>query len=180
MASLLFIVGCGPKIIDYDPEKDTYDHMKNLSKAQADPFYAENTPDVVKLVKKDDIEIEITKMSPLVGRMGIKLDRWEAKAINYSKQPKCVIVDWKLMDFEYESSYPTEFLVEGYSILQFAKFTQTIWAFDRDTYLALPPSGYINDMSVRDADVDKNGKYDCLMDESWIDVVDDDSEQDWF
>jgi hypothetical protein len=35
--------------------------------------------------------------------------------------------------------------------------TQTIWAFD-DVAIAIPPSGYINEMKVRDADYEKTFK----------------------
>lgn len=178
---IMLLTACSTtNIIDYDPEKETFEHMKNVKKAQQDAFYAEETPPHVDLFKKDGINIVIDKKDPLVGRMGIRLDRWEASAINHNNLPKCVAVDWRLLDFEYESQYPDEFLVYGNSVLNFAHFRQTIWAFDKDTFLVLPPSGYVNDISVRDADINEKGHYECMLNEDWITDVGDDGPEDWF
>ncbi len=89
-------------------------------------------------------------------------------ATNTNREPKCVIVEWRLQDFEYESDLPTEFLIKGGQKLSIAKMRQTIWSFDDVSFAALSPSGKAA-IKVRDADVNKKtGKADCLPDESFI------------
>lgn len=165
-----FMAGC-VTIKDYDAEKMEYEQIKNVKNAQRDPFKNKPTPDHVKVAEKDDVVIEVHKGLPLTGPEGIKLQVWHAMATNTAKESKCVLINWKLMDFMFESPLPTEFLLKGKEKLIIGKMRQTIWAFD-DSFIALPPSGYVDSINIREPDKDKKtGKESCDLDETGIDEV---------
>lgn len=44
--------------------------------------------------------------------------------------------------------------MEGKGTLKIGKMKQSIWSFD-DAFIAIPPSGYVDTLKVRDADYDK-------------------------
>lgn len=170
--TLLVLTGCTANIKDYDAEKMEYDQIKNIKNAQRkDPFSYERTPDYVKVLDEDNIVIEVRRDKPLIGRENIRLEQWKANAINNNDESKCVTVKWALQDFEFDTSLPSEFLLFGHEDLPIGKMRQTIWAFD-GAFIALPPSGYVSGINIRDADVNpKTGAESCEPDESNIDTV---------
>ncbi|MGZ8924619.1 MAG: hypothetical protein ACXW2E_01925 [Nitrososphaeraceae archaeon] len=157
----LILVGCTPNIKEYDPEKMEYIQAERIKMAQQDPFYSSSTPSYVKLIEEDEVYVEAIKLRPEVGPTDIKLDTWVINVINRSAEIKCVTIDWKLMDFDFESDLPHTFVVDATEILKLGKMKQTVWAFD-DTFIALPPSGYVNSLNVVDAQFDeKINEYTC-------------------
>jgi len=169
------ITGCGLGTVkDYDSEKLEAEQISKLHKKQADPFNNPPTPSYVKVAKDEDegVYIEVIKLKPLVTKQGVKLDVWTVNAISTNKEstvPKCVKVNWKLQDFEFESEQPLEFILKGKEVLNIGKMKQSIWSFD-GALIAIPPSGYVDNMKVRDADFDKKIKrYTCEMLEEDID-----------
>jgi len=150
------MTGC-VTIQEYDAEKLEYEQISKVKQSQKqkkeDPFISEKTADVVKVKDEDDVLIEAIRSAPIEHR-GVKLEVWVINANNRSSTPKCVIIDWRLQDFNFETSLPYEFLIDKNAIIKVGKMTQTIWSFD-DVNIAIPPSGYINDMKVRDADYEK-------------------------
>ncbi len=153
--SIFLSTGC-MTIQEYDAEKLEYDQINKVKKAQKkkeDPFVSEKTADYVKVKEEDDVVIEAVRSAPIEHR-GVKLDVWVINGNNKSSTPKCVTIDWRLQDFTFETSLPYEFLIDKNAFIKIGKMTQTIWAFD-DVAIAIPPSGYINEMRVRDADYEK-------------------------
>ena len=153
---LLLLVGCTPNIIDYDAEQIAQVQSEKIKKAQADPFNNKPTEPYVKLAEADDnsIFIEAIKLRPIKRADGIFLDVWLINAINRTPKPRCVKINWKLQDFEFETTLPYIFLIKGGEILKVGKMQQTIWSFD-DIAIAIPPSGYINDLKVIEAPLEK-------------------------
>ena len=156
LLSFSIVIGCTPNIQDYDAEKLEYDQVTKLKKAQSDPFNSPQTAPIVKVADDPDagIYVEVIKLKPVIDGHGIKLDVWTVKATNKKPDPKCVSIMWKLQDFEFESEQPLEFLIRGGETLNLGKMKQSIWSFDGAT-IAIPPSGYVDKMNVRKADVDK-------------------------
>lgn len=158
---LISSISCTPNIKDFDAEKMEYDQIQKIKKAQADPFNNPTTPDHVKVADNDDIYVTVTKGLPIKGHEGIKLDVWNIYAVNRSHTPKCVMINWKLQDFELESPLPYDFLIQDKESIQVGRATQTIWSFD-GVAIAIPPSGYVDGMHVRDAEFDeKTHKFIC-------------------
>lgn len=163
---LVFSTGC-MTVRDYDGgklERDQIARIKEMqSKRTSDP-----TPDYVKVADEDDVIVEVNKTKPIRGAQGIVLDVWNVTATNNSNIPKCVKIDWKLMDFTFETSQPYEFIVKNDKPVKVGRMTQNIWSFS-DTAIAVPPSGYVDKFNVRDADYDeKTHKYTCDMVENDI------------
>lgn len=165
----LAITACTPNIIEYDSEKLEAERISKLAEAQKkDPFYNAATKDDVRVADEEDVYIEVHKLPPIPGPNGIKLDTWRAIATNRNDTSKCVFVKWALQDFEFESDQPAEFLIKPKEKLNIAKFRQTIWSFD-GAMIAIPPSGYVDTIHVRDADINKNDHQpECVIDESNI------------
>ena len=158
----LSITGC-VTVVEYDAEKMEYEQVNKLKYAQQhpDPFNNPATPPLVKIADNDDVYVEAIKLKPVEGPQHIKLDVWTIKATNRSKITKCVAIKWKLQDFEFTSDLPLEFLLQGREQIKIGDMKQSIWSFD-STLIAIPPSGYVDSMNVRDADIEKTtGKYTC-------------------
>jgi hypothetical protein len=166
----IILSGC-VTIQEYDAEKMEYLQVKNIKKAQSDPFYSENTPSTVRVIEEDDVYVEVHKLDSLKGAQDIELQVWSAMVTNNSDDDYCTTIAWKLQDFEFESPYPTEFLLKANEKITIGKMRQTIWAFD-GAYIALPPSGYAESINLREPDVDKKtGIKSCEFDESNIDTI---------
>jgi len=164
---LMMLVGCSATVRNYDTGKMDREQALRIKAAQATKL--QPTPDYVKVADNDGIVVEVDKLLPIKGREGVVLDVWKVTATNRTADPKCVKIDWRLMDFNFETSQPFEFLIFGNRVLRVGKMTQTIWSFD-ETAVALPPSGYVNKMDVRDADYDKKTKkFTCEMTDNQID-----------
>ena len=168
---LLLLTGC-VTVRDYDAEKLEYERVQELKKAQKeDPFNSPVTPDYVKVADDPDegIYVEVMKLHPITDPHGIKLDIWTVNAVSRSDKTKCVKIDWKLQDFEFESEQPVEFLIKKGETLHIGKMKQSIWSFDT-TFIAIPPSGYVDSLHVRDADFDeKTRELTCDMLEEDVD-----------
>jgi hypothetical protein len=157
------MTGCAPVIIDINPSLQERDRANKIKIAQVAKVYGIATPNYVKVADKDNIIVTAIKSNSSTGPQKIQLDTWKVTAVNHGIVAKCVTIDWKLMDFELTTNLPYEFLIRSQETLSVGKMTQTIWSFD-DTALALPPSGYIGGMLVRDAEFDrKTRKLTCDM-----------------
>jgi len=170
---LLFLIGCTPNIIDYDAEKIVQVQTEKIKKAQADPFNNKPTLPYVKLADANDnsIFIEAIKLKPIKRPDGIFLDVWMINAINRTPISWCVKINWKLQDFEFESTLPYIFLIKGNEILKVGKMQQTIWSFD-DVAIAIPPSGYIEDLKIIKAPLDEKKKsYTCENLDDHVDEI---------
>lgn len=168
---VLTVSACSIKVHEYDSEKMEYLQVKNIKKAQSDPFYTEETPTTVRVVEEDGVYVEVHRLDSNTGNQDIKLQVWSAMVTNTTDDNFCATITWKLQDFEFESSYPTEFLIKAHEKLTIGKMRQTIWAFD-DVYLALPPSGYAEAIHLREPDINKKtGVISCEFDESNIDKI---------
>jgi hypothetical protein len=165
---LLSLIACTPNIRDYDGGKLQADQIARIKKAQDNPTIVEYTPPHVELANDDNVFVTIDKQPSITGAQGIRLDVWKATAVNKNTDPQCVRIDWKLMDFNLETSLPYEFLMKAGETLTVGTMTQTIWSFD-GTAMALPPSGYVDKMNARDAEFDEKKKlYTCDMVEADI------------
>jgi hypothetical protein len=166
---LVSLFGCSTIVHDYDSGKMDHEQALRIKKAQLEPGKLQPTPDYVKVADSDGVIVEVEKTLPIKGREGIVLDVWKVTATNHTSTSKCVKIDWRLMDFSFETSQPFEFVLLDHQILKVGKMTQTIWSFD-ETAVALPPSGYVNKMDVRDANYDKKmRKFTCNMTDDQID-----------
>lgn len=151
---MLSVVGCTSNIKDVDFDKLEVTQVSKLKKKQTeDPFKSEVTPNFVKLIEKDDISIEVFKVLPIEHK-GIKLDVWTVTAINNSDTNKCIAIQWKLQDFEFESDLPIMFILNSKQKLSIGKMKQTIWSFD-EFQVAIPPSGYVENLFIREPSYDK-------------------------
>ena len=102
--------------------------------------------------KEDGVKIIIYKGQSTITQDKLELQNWYAILKNDNKEPKCVAVSWRLMDFEMLTDYPEMIsLKPGEEILNYAVFKQRIWNLD-GTRFALPPSGYVGNMIVVDPD----------------------------
>lgn len=167
--TILTLTGCGLGTVrDYDSGKLEREQVARIKQAQASNK-ATPTPDYVKVADSDDVIVEVNKTKPTHGAQGIVLDVWKVTATNHSATPKCVKIEWKLMDFNFETSLPYEFLIKDHQLLKVGTMTQNVWSFS-ETAIAMPPSGYVEAFNVRDADYDeKLHKYTCDMTEAQID-----------
>lgn len=171
LACCILLSGCAPTIIDYDAEKEETLQVEKLKAAQKkeDPFNNPLTPPYVKLQDTDEVYVEVFKLKDISDHRGVKLQNWEVFIGNKTDRHLCVIIDWKLQDFELESDQPIDFLLKPKEFLDLGKMKQTIWSFD-DVAIAIPPSGYIKEVKTQDSEIDeKTKKYTCDMPEEEID-----------
>lgn len=149
---MVLLSGCAT-VVDIDPEQMEYDQIVKIKGKQAaevlDPFASPPTPNSVIAGRKDHVVVFVTKSTPVKGPQNIKLDTWNVRASNFNDESKCVAIQWRLQDFEFESDYPTEFFIASQKTIDLGKMRQTIWSLDGLTF-AIPPSGYIQKMNVRE------------------------------
>ncbi|MEM2159433.1 MAG: hypothetical protein QXN55_00575 [Candidatus Nitrosotenuis sp.] len=153
---LLILVSCAHTVVDRDFEKEEAEYIKKYGVAAKDPFYAPPTPDHIMAGEKDDVRITIHKGTPTMHDSNdsehskIELQNWFAVLTNDSEKPVCVMTEWKLMDFELISDYPGfVYMSPNSQIVTYAHLKQQVWNID-GTKFALPPSGYVEDMIIRD------------------------------
>lgn len=169
LLAVISLTGCSFTVKDYDGGKLEREQISKIKAAQMKSSKAEPTPEYVKVADSDDVIVEVNKTKPIKGAQGITLDVWKVSATNNSDYAKCVKIDWKLMDFNFETTLPYEFLVNSKQIIKVGTMTQNIWSFS-ETAVALPPSGYVDKFNVRDAEFDeKTKKFTCDMVEADID-----------
>lgn len=150
LSIFIFVNGCAPIVIDFDSSKIEREKATKIKQAQNK---SNPTPDYVKIIEEDDIVVEVIKLKPTKGPQNIELQDWSISAINNADVPKCVLIGWKLQDFELVSELPNDFLIKEHSTIKVGHAKQTIWSFD-DVAIALPPSGYVDSILVRDAPYD--------------------------
>lgn len=171
IALVLVSTGC-MTVRDFDGGKLESQQVDRIKQAQSNPNKPEPTPDYVKVADSDGVIVEVFKTKPIKGRKGIVLDVWKVTATNKDSTPKCVRIDWKLMDFNFDTALPYEFVMKPTEQLKVGTMTQTIWSFSDTDAIALPPSGYVHNINVRDADFDdKTKQLTCDMLDSQIDVL---------
>lgn len=171
---LMTFIGCTPNIKDRDFEKEEAEFIKTHGVAAKDPFYAPPTPDHIMAGEKDDVRITIHKGSPTlhdandVDHNKIELQNWYAVLTNDGKKPVCVMTEWKLMDFEMISDYPGFVYMSPHSqIITYAHLRQQIWNID-GTKFALPPSGYVEDMDIREPNKKAKSGDECVFEDDDI------------
>lgn len=151
---LILVSGCTANIIDYDAEKIEREQVNKIKTAQKDPFNNKITPAYVKIADVDDVYIEAIKLKPEINKDELKLDLWAIQAVNITLIPKCVAINWKLQDFDFETGLEYEFLIKPNQLLKVGRMKQSIWSFDGSN-ITIPPSGYIESMNIRDAKYEK-------------------------
>ncbi len=167
---LLPVVGCTPNIVDRDFEAEESAYIKEHGVAAKDPLYAPATPDTVFAGKENNVFVSMYKDKP-EDYKGMKLQIWQATIVNHSDHPICALVHWKLMDFEMFSDYPDfTYLVSQQQILHFAEMRQQIWNID-GTEFALPPSGYIDQLIVKEPIKDAKKGTECSFEDNNIEEI---------
>lgn len=161
---LAMLAGCTPVIIDRDFEKEEAEFIKKYGELAKDPLYAPSTESVIKLAEEDGIEITLYKEQPDIYE-GMLLDNWVAVLKNKTSENLCVLTLWKLMDFQMETDYADfSYIPANATIYGYAKFKQQIWSLDGTTF-ALPPSGYIDTLIVKEPNYDKPSSERCLFED---------------
>lgn len=145
-----FFVGCTPNIVDRDFEKEERDYIKAYGeKAAKDPQWQAPTKETLIAAKEDDIVIVVYKDQPFK-EDGLELQKWKALIENKNDYSVCVATYWKLQDFRLETDYPDYIYLKPKQIVyDYAVAKQLIWNLE-GTKFALPPSGYVSNMVVRE------------------------------
>lgn len=161
LACTLSLIGCAT-VVDRDFEKEEQDFIKQHGQAAKDPFFAPATPNDVIGANEDNIRVTIHKSkSDKVN--GLELQNWKAVLTNDSEEDKCVAVLWKLMDFQLVTHYPEFlYLTPHQQILDYAELKQQIWNMD-GTKFALPPSGYIQQMVIKEPNIKNKLGEECVF-----------------
>lgn len=148
--ALLLLNACTPNIIDRDFEEEEAEYIrKHKEFAKNDPLWQAPTPDNMFLTRVDDVSVTIHKLPP-DDKSGIMLQNWTVVVTNHNKISKCVNIAWKLQGFDMINDNPGFQLFErNEAKLDYVRLRQTIWNMD-GIRIALPPSGYIQQMEVKD------------------------------
>lgn len=159
---LTTLVGCTPTIVERNFEAEEAAYIKKHGIAAKDPFYAPATPDYVVAGSEDHVLVTLFKDVPENYR-GMQLQTWQASVFNHNDYPVCVLVQWKLMDFEMFSDYSDFTLIPAnQQLLHFATMKQQIWNLD-GTEFALPPSGYIHSLVVKEPNKNVKRGQECVF-----------------
>lgn len=146
--SFLFIVGCTPTIQDRDFEKEEVEYIRSHG---VDPMFAPATKDDIFMGRKDGITVSLHKDTSTYIN-GVESQNWFAVVTNENDDPKCVAIVWRLMDFEIINDNPELVYIKGHEINHnFTQLKQKLWYLN-NVLFALPPSGYIHDVFIRDPD----------------------------
>ena len=157
---MLSLAACTPNVKDRDFDKEEIAYIKENGIKSTDPLWQKPTNKVVQAGKMDGVTVVMYRDTDI--REGeLNLQQWKALIINKNDEPKCVQTVWQLMDFQMYTDYPDFLKVPANSTFQnYARMTQKIWVLD-GVRLALPPSGYIADMLVREP----NDKGTCVFEQ---------------
>ena len=162
----LSLIGCAT--VDRDFEKEEQEFIKLHGVRAKDPFYAPDTPNDVLAGKKDGVRVTVHKGRPTKSE-GFELQQWFAVLTNDSEEDKCIAVLWKLMDFELVTNFPEFiYLTPHQQIVNYASLKQQVWNMD-GTKFALPPSGYIEQLDVRDPNLKNKPGQECIFEDEDID-----------
>lgn len=154
----LLLGGCATTVIDYDPE--------NMELPPGIPEY-EPTPDRVELGDRRDIVVKAVKTEPFmdVDQYGNEVERqvWQISATNRNKYyDQCVTILWRLMEFKLYMDGPSEFLIPATETHNVGMMVGQTWKID-GVKIALPPSGYIQQMRVRRPNKNAKEGEECLF-----------------
>lgn len=161
----LFLGGCASKqpvpdhkVVDIDPLELERKMLGEQAGADGEP-----TPPHVVVGEKDGVKIEVHKRKTENSEQYlVKLQTWDVTAINYNHRDKCVTPQWKLMDFKYITDGPSEQFIKAHSMKKMGEMQQRAWIID-GVEVAVPPSGYLYDMRVRDAIADAKPGEECMF-----------------
>jgi hypothetical protein len=167
---MLSVVGCAT-VIDRDFEAEERAYIKKYGEMAAkDPLYQASTPEHVLAADEDGVRVSIHKGVTEIIYRGMPLQEWYAVLVNDNDYPVCVQTQWKLMDFELVTDYPEAILVQANtSIPNYAKLKQTIWNID-GTEFALPPSGYVQSLGVREPKQGGKAGEECMFYDEMEDI----------
>jgi hypothetical protein len=140
---VLFITGCGT-VRDYDPEKE---EIARAKKHKEDTNLYEPTGPIVLVGEKKNISVIVEKIESIRDSEFADRQVWEVSVANTAKEDLCVMLVWKLMDFEYISSEPAKFLVPAHYQKTVGKMISNIWDFN-GFRVAPPASGYLYSMEI--------------------------------
>lgn len=165
LSMLLGVVGCASTIVDRNFEAEEREYIKQHAEAAKDPLYAAPTADTIVAGNTDQVSVTLYKATP-DKHEHLELQKWKATITNHNDYPVCVLVHWKLMDFEMISDYPDFTYVNSNSALtNYATMKQQIWNLD-GTKFALPPSGYIDTMVVREPNTNTKRGLECVFEDT--------------
>lgn len=160
---MLMLTGCTATIVDRDFEKEEKDFIKKHGVEAKDPLYAPATPEYVLAGYSEHVLVSLYK-GPSEKQDKIELQVWNATAVNHNDKPVCLMVHWKLMDFSLVTDYGDfTYLKPEQQILKYATMKQQVWNLD-GTQFALPPSGYIDNMIIKEPIKDAKPGYECEFD----------------
>jgi hypothetical protein len=149
LISVLMFSGCASKIIeDTDPSVQHFDPDNDVIEVpdgQAEP----TEPNVI-LAEKNRVSVSAHKIETIEDEdTGIEKENWLIIYGNNSLYPKCVGVMWKLLDFNFETNYPTDVYMKSKSWLPIGNMIQGTWNLDGIQF-APEPSGYVAAIRVQD------------------------------
>lgn len=169
---LLFLNACTPNIVDRDFEEEEAEYIRKYKEfAKNDPLWQAPTPDDMFLTTVDNVSVSVHKLLP-DDNSGIMLQNWKVVVTNHNNTSKCVNIAWKLQGFNMVNENPGfVFFKRNQSKGDYARLKQTIWNMD-GIRIALPPSGYIHDMEVKNPKENPNFKDEvCDFYESEDDII---------
>lgn len=144
------------RVVDIDPLEM---EREMLGKQAGD---AEPTPAHVVVGERGGIKIEVHKRGVEDSEQyDLKLQTWDVTAINYNHRDKCVTPRWKLMDFKYITDGASEQLIPAHSMKRMGEMQQRAWIIE-GVEVAVPPSGYLSDMRVRNTVEDAKPGEECM------------------
>ena len=151
--SLVLTTGCTAfTVVDRDFEKEEADYIRKYGvPAASDPLYAAPTGTVIEAANEDGVKVSLARgIDDIHPQTGDRLQSWYGTIYNSNDEPKCVAIQWQLMDFDLIADHSTYiYLKPKETLMDYAKFKQKFWDLDGVT-LVLPPSGKIGAILVAD------------------------------
>jgi hypothetical protein len=169
VTSTMLLTGCFT-VVDRDFEAEEREYIKQHAAAAKDPLYGAPTPDTVVAATEDGVSVLMYKAAP-EKRSGMDLQVWRSSIYNKNDYPVCVMVQWKLMDFEMISDYPDFSFIDAKStMVNYATMRQQIWNLD-GTAFALPPSGYVEKLIIREPNMNAKNKERCTFNDEEVETL---------
>lgn len=180
LAAVVALGGCATRDSRVTPEKDVVDiDPESLDYAMNGDMEYVSTPDHVVVGTQDGIIIQTHKMEAIYDEQAeTDVQNWDVTATNTTNKGVCVLPVWKLLDFEYISNGPTEQYVPPFALTELGQMVQQLWVID-GVPVAPPPSGYLEELLIRDPVADAEQGEECthLVDEADL-VPEEDIEED--
>lgn len=167
-AILLVLIASGCATVkDYDPEKEEILRAKKYGEMlkQEEP-----TATTVAVGEMKNVTVFVEKAPPLTENELIERQVWHTYVANGNNQAKCVMLVWKLMDFEYASNEAARFYVPANSQRFVGSMVQKVWDLNGLRF-TVPASGLLYRLFVTDPKnhVQKNKDPCELVDDKVID-----------